>query len=179
MAKEIENLKAETAKLKAQLEAATAKAPAAAATTTKTAAAAAPKQVLARDPDEDKKILNIIKEKDTENQKTGLKTKKGPKKVAAKAEESEELFFGEPLKPKASSKSATKKAAKKVTEKAATKTASKSDDWSTLSMSTLKRKTVKDLSDYLSERGVEVTHDDGKPMKKAELVSAVQSLQEA
>jgi hypothetical protein len=182
MAKEIDKLKAETANLKAQLQAATAKSPAAAAATTTTAAAS--KQVLPRDPEEDQKILDIIKEKDTENQKTGFKTKKGPKKVAVKAAEPEELFFGEPVEAKASKKTAakktaTKKAAKKATKKAATKTAPKSDDWSALSLSTLKRKTVKDLSEYLSQKGVEVTHGDGTPMKKEELVSAVQSLQEA
>ena len=48
--------------------------------------------------------------------------------------------------------------------------------WSTLSQSTLKRKTIKELADYLSERGIETTHDDGTPLKKGDLVEAVLAL---
>ena len=49
------------------------------------------------------------------------------------------------------------------------------DDWSTLSKSTLTRKTVKELQDYLGDKGVTTTDSDGKPLKKALLVDAVLS----
>lgn len=48
--------------------------------------------------------------------------------------------------------------------------------WASLSQSTLKRKTVAQLSEYLVERGVAVTDDSGKKLRKADLVSAVRSL---
>mmetsp|Transcript_2722 Transcript_2722/g.3579 ORF Transcript_2722/g.3579 Transcript_2722/m.3579 type:complete len:807 (+) Transcript_2722:178-2598(+) len=53
--------------------------------------------------------------------------------------------------------------------------ASNTDDhpWKKLAMSTLSRKTVKELSAYLEERGVPVTNDSGKTLLKKELVSAV------
>mmetsp|Transcript_42110 Transcript_42110/g.101259 ORF Transcript_42110/g.101259 Transcript_42110/m.101259 type:complete len:590 (+) Transcript_42110:346-2115(+) len=49
------------------------------------------------------------------------------------------------------------------------------DDWSTLSKSTLTRKTVKELQEYLGAKGVTTTESDGKPLKKALLVDAVLS----
>jgi hypothetical protein len=48
--------------------------------------------------------------------------------------------------------------------------------WSSLSESTLKRKTVKELAAYLSERGIESTNDQGKPKSKQDLVKAVLTL---
>jgi hypothetical protein len=53
----------------------------------------------------------------------------------------------------------------------------KSDNpWSSLSESTLKRKTVKELTAYLSERGIETTNELGKPKSKQDLVKAVLTL---
>jgi len=46
------------------------------------------------------------------------------------------------------------------------------DDWTQLAESALKRKTVKELTEYLTEKGVSVE----KSMKKADLVEAVRSL---
>ena len=48
--------------------------------------------------------------------------------------------------------------------------------WKTLSPSTLKRKTAKDLSVYLENRGAAAVGGDGKPLTKDELVALVQSL---
>lgn len=104
-------------------------------------------------------------------------------------------------------KKATKKTAKKAAKKTAKKSTTKADvevveleDWSTLSLSTLKRKTVKDLANYLETKvrpmcnmqslewnflssdaklflqGETATDADGKPLKKAELVETVLSL---
>lgn len=44
-----------------------------------------------------------------------------------------------------------------------------------LSQSTLKRKTIKQLTGYLSGKGVEVNGEDGKPLKKENLVELVLS----
>lgn len=78
--------------------------------------------------------------------------------------EKEELPVAVEAKPAPKKKKATKK-------KAAPKKTISSNDWSGLSESTLKRKTVKALVDYLEAKGVKV--DDG--MKKADLVDAVKS----
>jgi len=48
--------------------------------------------------------------------------------------------------------------------------------WGALSESTLKRKTVVQLSDYLQERGITVADDKGKKLKKADLIVAVLNL---
>ena len=50
------------------------------------------------------------------------------------------------------------------------------DNWSTLSDSTLTRKTVKQLTEYLGTKGVATTGEDGKALKKAQLVEAVRAL---
>jgi len=84
-------------------------------------------------------------------------------------------------------KKATKGEKKETTEKkapapkkkaAAKKTTAKKKEvsWSSLSESTLSRKTIKQLSEYLTQMGVSTTGDDGKTLKKASLVEAVQSL---
>lgn len=49
-------------------------------------------------------------------------------------------------------------------------------DWSDLSEGALKRKTVKELSDYLESRGARTKGSDGKPLKKDELVEMAQKL---
>ncbi|KAL7574543.1 hypothetical protein ACA910_015898 [Epithemia clementina (nom. ined.)] len=48
-------------------------------------------------------------------------------------------------------------------------------DWSTLSESTLKRKTVKELSQYLESKGAPTIGSDGKALKKDDLVQTVLS----
>jgi len=53
---------------------------------------------------------------------------------------------------------------------------SSSNPWSILSDSTLKRKTVKDLTAYLTERGAKATDESGKPLKKAILVEGIKAL---
>ena len=55
-------------------------------------------------------------------------------------------------------------------------TAGDAEDWSTLAESTLKRKSVAQITDYLAGKGASVTHSDGKPMNKAELLEAVKGL---
>ena len=123
----------------------------------------------------------------------------------------DELPVAKPVAPKATAKKA-KKASKKAAKKAAkqpAKVAIKAakevrDDWSRLSPSTLKRKTVKDLSEYLEEKvrfggtdglplgvilldlitssfslfrqGHKTTDANGKPLRKADLVDAVLSV---
>lgn len=68
------------------------------------------------------------------------------------------------------------KEASPVSVAPAVKRASAADDWSSLAESTLKRKTVAQLSEYLTRKGVPATDDSGKSLKKAELLSAVKSL---
>jgi len=79
---------------------------------------------------------------------------------------------------KAAAKSATSVAIKSENGKSTTKKATviDSDDWSTLSESTLKRKSVAQLNEYLTRKGAAVTHQDGKSMNKSELLEAVKSL---
>ena len=89
-----------------------------------------------------------------------------------------------PSVPKADKKVATPKAEKKVAVPKAEKPIDSSsvgintdtNPWKSLSLSTLKRKTAKDLTAYLDERGSTGINGDGKPLSKEELVSAVQNL---
>jgi hypothetical protein len=103
----------------------------------------------------------------------------------------------EALKPKAASKGAKKngnrvapadetEAPKVVKKKASTIAAEKvnqaaaavdpENPWKSLSLSTLKRKTAKDLTEYLEARGAIIVGENGKPKTKDELVAAVQNL---
>jgi len=50
------------------------------------------------------------------------------------------------------------------------------DNWALLAESTLKRKTVAQLTEYLIDKGVTATNDSGKLLKKTELLDAVNSL---
>lgn len=50
------------------------------------------------------------------------------------------------------------------------------ENWALLADSTLKRKTVAQLTEYLTEKGVPATRDSGELLKKAELLEAVKSL---
>jgi hypothetical protein len=72
-------------------------------------------------------------------------------------------------------KKAPKKAPAKTKTQAATATDS-SEDWSKLSTTALKRKTVKELTTYLKSKGTSVTDADGKTLKKADLVELVLSV---
>eukprot|EP00522_Entomoneis_paludosa_P014811 CAMPEP_0172450816 /NCGR_PEP_ID=MMETSP1065-20121228/9039_1 /TAXON_ID=265537 /ORGANISM="Amphiprora paludosa, Strain CCMP125" /LENGTH=518 /DNA_ID=CAMNT_0013202653 /DNA_START=222 /DNA_END=1778 /DNA_ORIENTATION=- len=79
-----------------------------------------------------------------------------------------------PAAPTKTSPSAakSKQMAKPIKNKAAV--AAKGDgDWSHLSISTLKRKTVKDLTAYLESKGAHTTSPDGKILKKDALVELV------
>ncbi|CAB9515960.1 expressed unknown protein [Seminavis robusta] len=61
-------------------------------------------------------------------------------------------------------------------EAAATKTNGAAEpDWTSFAQSTLKRKTVKELTSYLETKGVEVTDENGKTLKKDSLVGLVLS----
>lgn len=80
---------------------------------------------------------------------------------------------------KAKRKPAPKKAATKKTPtltKKAARTSTAVDDWASLAESTLKRKTVAQLTEYLTRKGVSATDSSGKSLKKAELLEAVKSL---
>ncbi|CAJ1940316.1 unnamed protein product [Cylindrotheca closterium] len=136
-------------------------------------------------------ILDIVKEMELENGKKKkaatkgepktvrvVKSAKGEKKTAAKKKSVKGETTAEAKKPPAKKKAAPKKkaATKKATAKKATAAKTGAEDsWSTLSQSTLTRKTVKQLTDYLSTKGVDTTDEDGKPLKKALLVEAIQT----
>lgn len=135
-------------------------------------------EVIERDPTEDARILAIIKEVDDKNTKKKSKTKK--KRAGVKA-------GGKTLKKKTkqvtsniSHDSSNPADAKKLTAKSvATKKevrdiagSASQNPWSELSDSTLKRKTVAELKEYLLERQVTLT----PKMKKADLVAAVKGL---
>ena len=75
-------------------------------------------------------------------------------------------------KKKSATKAKAKTSAKKKATPAPAKAASGGNDWAQLAESTLKRKTVAQLTEYLTEKGVSVE----KSMKKADLLNAVKSL---
>mmetsp|Transcript_1080 Transcript_1080/g.2019 ORF Transcript_1080/g.2019 Transcript_1080/m.2019 type:complete len:579 (-) Transcript_1080:95-1831(-) len=101
--------------------------------------------------------------------------------MEAEPTKSDEVFFANVTeaeeKPKkiAAKKDTTKETeeAKKEVEAAPT---TSDNPWKELSLSTLKRKTVKEISAYLIERDVQVTDEAGKPLKKAELLDKVMAL---
>jgi hypothetical protein len=132
------------------------------------------------------RLLDVLQEAEQETapkkaspkKKAATKTAQNEKVVEERKEEAvvlevkvekpvnETSFFVEVEKP-----------APKAKEENSQVEAPKADNpWSTLSQSTLKRKTVKELAAYLSERGIETTHDDGTPLKKGDLVEAVLAL---
>ena len=94
---------------------------------------------------------------------------KGVESAQVKAEAVTKKMKGATKKAATKSKSGTKK--KAVSKKKASGSAAASDDWTSLAESTLKRKTVAQLTEYLTGKGVEVS---GK--KKAELLDLVKSL---
>lgn len=153
------------------------------------------KVTLEGDPEEDARIIEILKMMDEEN-----KVKKAEAAAEAEKKREEEAKYVKSQKnidkkmtkgveaaqakaevastkkrttkkkssaPKAKAKTSAKK--KTVPKKAAS---SSIDDWTQLADSTLKRKTVAQLTEYLTEKGVSVE----KSMKKADLLNAVKSL---
>jgi hypothetical protein len=72
-------------------------------------------------------------------------------------------------------KSEMKKTETKKKEAADSVVSGGSENWNSLSESTLKRKTVKELTSYLEEKGLTTTGGDGKTLKKADLVAVVLS----
>mmetsp|Transcript_9483 Transcript_9483/g.20052 ORF Transcript_9483/g.20052 Transcript_9483/m.20052 type:complete len:316 (-) Transcript_9483:441-1388(-) len=185
------------------------------------------------DPEENKRILAVIKELDDANNvkkaaaapKEAKEPKKAAKGAKAKAESAvparkksavpkrkspkrskvakkkKELTIVEasaaveekpaeekpaaPKKAKAAKKAKTPKKAKKAADPepapepepvVAVAAGGAENPWNTLSDSTLKRKTIKQLTNYLLERQISVTDNAGKVLKKADLVSAVRSL---
>ena len=210
MAKEIASLQAEVASLRSQLSKVTESAEK---TVEKKVAAKTEieeefptKFTMESDPEEDDRIVELLKLMDADN-----KSNKKTKAVAMEKKREEEARFvaaekikaekgAEAAKSKSSAatkekKSSKKKAQKKAsTKKKSSKTVSKvevvsapspekvvvvkanGEDWKSLADSTLKRKTVAQLTGYLTGKGVAVTDDSGKTLKKAELLDAVKSL---
>ena len=187
MKKKLESLQQETEQLKKQLKAATGSAADANGAVEAPVAAPkrAPKKVEPRDPKEDERLLQIIKEQDLANASAATATKpkkKAAKKraekkvskkkvVAKKAEkvvvvemeekvvptEPKDVFFANTTAPATEKPKKEKAAAPKNEPAAAPKNEavvshSSDNPWSSLSETTLKRKTIKELTDYLSER---------------------------
>eukprot|EP00986_Skeletonema_menzelii_P006617 scaffold2527_cov185-Skeletonema_menzelii.AAC.4 len=198
----IRELQAEVSKLNAQLEKANEgkKKTAKAVTAKKTEIEEEypTKVTLEGDPEEDARIIEILKMMDEEN-----KAKKAKAAAEAEKKREEEAKYVKSQKnidnkmtkgvesAQAKAEVATKKRATKkkstatkaktsakkktVTKKAAEapeNASSSIDDWTQLADSTLKRKTVAQLTEYLTEKGVSIE----KSMKKADLLNAVKSL---
>lgn len=199
MEQKVRELQAEVAKLNSQLEKANeGKKKAITAVTAKKTEIEEEypsKVTLEGDPEEDARIIEILKMMDEEN-----KVKKAKAAAEAEKKREEEAKYVKSQKnidkkmtkgveaaqkkaetaskkkrstkkkstaPKAKAKTSAKK--KTVTKRAAS---SSIDDWTQLADSTLKRKTVAQLTEYLTEKGVSVE----KSMKKADLLNAVKSL---
>jgi len=109
------------------------------------------------------------------------KVKKAVKKAKVVADsppppDNEDLFFAANEEESSPPPPGPKGSKKATVAKSAPVDVSEGNPWGTLAPSSLKRKTVKDLTSYLSERGVDTKGDDGKALKKALLVEAVQNL---
>ena len=111
-------------------------------------------------------------------------TKKAPVKMEVVAEVEEPMAApvpkatdAEPMAAPAPKATGAKPKSKAKIEKVTEVVAAKGDDsWSSLSASTLSRKTVKELTEYLNTKGVKTTGEDGKPLTKALLVDAIRAL---
>jgi hypothetical protein len=140
--------------------------------------AAAPKKKSEKKMTPKKEPVTAIKEADVAVMEPIVKVEE---EMEAEPLKSDEVFFANVTeaeeKPKnvAAKKDTTKKTeeAKKEVEAAPT---TSDNPWKELSLSTLKRKTVKEISAYLIERDVQVTDEAGKPLKKAELLDKVMAL---
>lgn len=141
-------------------------------------------EVQDRDPEENEKILEIIKEVEKANMKGREKVaqkKKAPKKVgtAKKASKTSTKKASAPKAPtkKASPPKVTAKEApapKKKKSPASKSDASRTKDWSQLSDSTLKRKTIAQLKEYLLDQKSTDSSDITK-MKKGDLIALVKT----
>jgi hypothetical protein len=127
------------------------------------AAAAAAKKA------EEKMLEDLVAAADKAESK---KMTKGVETAQAKAEVAKKAIAKKATK-KSDAKAKAMSTAKSPAKKA---TAGDAEDWSTLAESTLKRKSVAQITDYLAGKGASVTHSDGKPMNKAELLEAVKGL---
>lgn len=114
-------------------------------------------------------------------------TAEGARKTAVKKTAQNKAKTGAPQKgatkttttisvKKQATKTTTKVSTNKSVVKKASRTYSSIDDWALLADSTLKRKTVVQLTEYLTEKGVTATNESGNSLKKAELLEAVKSL---
>jgi len=133
----------------------------------------------------DKKKEEVVAEKKSEPKKSKVK---GADRVAAAVEELAPKATKKSAKKSASKKSSAKKSAKKAKKAAAAAAAAEEEPffaspaagidnpWSSLSDSTLKRKTIAQLSEYLTERGAQVVDQNGKALPKALLVGNLRSL---
>merc|ERR1712194_826764 len=120
--------------------------------------AAAEKKRLMKGSETKQTKANIVRKKST-TKKVSSKAKMGAKKFTA-------------MKTKANI------SAKKKVVKKSSGTNAPIENWALLAESTLKRKTVAQLTEYLTEKGAPATSDSGKLLKKAELLEAVKSLGE-
>jgi hypothetical protein len=140
-------------------------------------------KVVDRDPEENEKILEIIKEVEEANMKG---KKNAPQKKAAPPPV-KKVASSEKVAKAAAKKASTPKAAAKTTSSAAVKKvsapkkkkspASKNDapdtkNWSQLSDSTLKRKTIAQLKEYLIDQKL-ADSKDVSTMKKGDLIAMV------
>uniref|UniRef100_A0A7S0AMW8 SAP domain-containing protein n=1 Tax=Minutocellus polymorphus TaxID=265543 RepID=A0A7S0AMW8_9STRA len=141
-------------------------------------------EVVDRDPEENEKILEIIKEVEEANMKG---KKKVPQEKKAAPPSSKKAAAPRKVTKATAKKASTPKAAAKTTPKAAAKKApapkkkkspaAKNDasgkkDWSQLSDSTLKRKTIAQLKEYLLEQKL-ANSTDVSNMKKGDLITMV------
>ena len=155
MRKEMERMIQETALLRKQLSEISKQN---SATSDEVKLTPAVKEVMKRDPKEDARILQILKDMDDSNavtkKKTATKKRTVTKKKAKSAVKSESVVSA-PKKVVKKVKKAVKK--KKAVAKKPVEVTSVDNPWASLSESTLKRKTVKQLTDYLEERVSHVT----------------------
>lgn len=110
---------------------------------------------------------DIVKSPPKTSKTKGQKKSKTNLKKGTKAKMEER----NPRKP-SEIQSGTKSTSKKISSPV---NGTKIPDWSKLSESTLKRKTVKELTEYLTQKGISVTDSSGKTMKKLDLVQLVLS----
>ena len=149
MRKEMERMIQETALLRKQLSEISKQN---AATSDEVKLTPAVKEVMKRDPQEDARILQILKDMDDSNavtKKSATKKRTVTKKKANDDVKSESVVSA-PKKVVKKLKKAVKKA--KVVAEKPVEVTSVDNPWASLSESTLKRKTVKQLTAYLEER---------------------------
>eukprot|EP00579_Thalassiosira_antarctica_P001485 CAMPEP_0201869562 /NCGR_PEP_ID=MMETSP0902-20130614/3030_1 /ASSEMBLY_ACC=CAM_ASM_000551 /TAXON_ID=420261 /ORGANISM="Thalassiosira antarctica, Strain CCMP982" /LENGTH=657 /DNA_ID=CAMNT_0048395089 /DNA_START=34 /DNA_END=2007 /DNA_ORIENTATION=- len=123
--------------------------------------------------EEAKFLAKFLEKAERRNMTKGVEAAQAKAEVAKKATKKTAKKASTKAKTVAKSTTATEKSP--VVKKAST-TAAPVDDWASLAESTLKRKTVAQLTEYLTGKGVLSTDGSGKSLKKAELLEAVKSL---